>query len=264
MNRATLAALAALGPAVVSACDESPEPHDILAALTSQPQVSQSLDMPVHAAGTVSASGCDDLVGPTVTLRGELTSDSLGVRLIFGRNQHGARDGVVEAHGDGTVMPAGASVAIPRDLTPGGVGKDPNVWLQLVDDTSRPLTQEIYLGRCVEGLRSFTADFTLPATATATLVSCDINAGPSATLRGDVAFETGVAATLILRAELGARDTATASAGLATLGVLPAWGTTQFTKPPGPGGAANPWLTLQFLSATGAAIGQEHLLGRCV
>src|SRR6266704_1018572 len=129
MNRFAPTVLALLGPAVIAGCTEqASQQHDILAAVVAQPQVTQSYAMPVHATASAATSGCDNSPGPYVT-----------------------------------VSPAGQAITIPKQPVLGGAGGNPFIWLQLVDDKGAPLTGEIYLGRCVQGLTSVATDFTLPS-----------------------------------------------------------------------------------------------------
>src|SRR5437763_14021114 len=121
--------------------------------------------MPVHATASAAPSGGDHSPGPYITLNGALALGGLGTRLTFTNNQKGTHSYSVQAQHDVTVIPAGEAITIPKQPVLGGAGGNPFIWLQLVADRGAPLTGEIYLGRCVQGLTSLATDFTLPSSA---------------------------------------------------------------------------------------------------
>jgi hypothetical protein len=264
MHRVTLCALAVWGTLAVAACDEpgNAPASRLLAATAASPEVRQSLSLPVHATATAQLSGCNTGQGVSVALNGQLALPSLGARLTFYNNEKGTHDAVVEAQGQASVVPAGATLTIPSQSTQSGVSGQPSVSLQL-ESGGRPLTSEVALGTCGGSLVSLSGDFTLPATARATVTSCQNNAGAAVALSGALTIEAAVDARVTLR-----RDTTSASSsatsGTLQILVVPDQGTVQFAKQPVKGGAGgNPWIYLQFLDATGTPVGQEFLIGRC-
>ncbi len=270
MNRFAPTVLALLGPAVIAGCTEqASQQHDILAAVVAQPQVTQSYAMPVHATASAATSGCDNSPGPYVTVSGALALGGLGTRLTFTNNQKGTHSYSVQAQHDVTVIPAGQAITIPKQPVLGGAGGNPFIWLQLVDDKGAPLTGEIYLGRCVQGLMSLAADFTLPSSALAVVFAgdCTNNPGPYITLSGTLTLNAGVSAKLIFRNNdnpVGGPHEADVTTSV-KLEILPPGTTIQFPKQPVLGGVGgNPWIYLQFLTGGGATIGPEYLVGRCV
>jgi hypothetical protein len=219
--------------------------------------------MPVHATATAQLSGCNGAQGVTVSLNGELALAGLGARLGFYNNEKGTHGATIVAQGQAGVIPAGTTITMPPQPGTTEVHGNPSVFLQLVDGSDRPVTSEALLGACAGSLTSFTGDFTLPAVARATLTSCENSPGPNITLSGELAIEAGVAAKVTLRGD-SARNVGSATTSTLRLVVVPAQGTIQFAKQPVRGGAGgNPWIYLQFLSASGTPIGQEVLVGRC-
>lgn len=263
MHRVTLSALALLGTMAVAACDEPGNASRLLAATAASPEVRQSLSLPVHATATAQLSGCNSRDGVTVALNGQIALPSLGARLTFYNNEKGTHDAVVEAQGQASIIPTGATMTIPSQTAQSGVSGQPSVSLQLVEGGGRPLTSEVELGACGGSLQSLSGDFTLPATVRATVTSCQNNAGAAVALSGALTIEAAVDARLTLRGDTtGASSSATS--GTLQILVVPDEGTVQFAKQPVQGGAGgNPWIYLQFLDATGAPFGQEFLIGRC-
>lgn len=228
-------------------------------------QVSTTFQMPVRMQASAGASGCENAPGPQITLNGALTLGGLGADLIFRNNEKGTHTHEEPTVVDVTLLPAGESLSIPKQPVLGGVGGNPFIWVQMVDGQGGPLTGEIFLGRCVQGLSGFTADFIIPATAVARMstADCDNSPGPYITLSGELAL-TGVNARLIFRNNVEgpheAADTTTAD-----VVIVPAGETIQFPKQPVLGGVGgNPWISILFRDGDGDAIGGEFLFGRCV
>lgn len=256
MRRGALAALMVLGLIWIGT------PLDVHAAQ----QVSTTFSMPVRLQASLETSGCDNAPGPQITFSGNLELGGLGMDLIFRNNEKGTHthtDGqVVEAIG----VPAGERISIPKQPVLGGVGGNPFIWIQLTDGAGRAMTNEIYMGRCVQGTSSMAADFYLPTTALASVSAseCANSPGPYITLDGQMEVG-GLGARLIFRNNdnpVGgphkADDATTVDATL-----LPTQGIS-FPKQPVLGGVGgNPWISLLFKQGSGEAIGNEFLMGRC-
>lgn len=256
MRRSSVAVLVALGLIWIAT------PLEAQAAQ----QVSTTFTMPVRLQASLETSGCDNSTGPQITFSGDLELGGLGMDLIFRNNEKGTHtytDGqTVEAIG----VPAGERITIPKQPVLGGVGGNPFIWLQLTDGSGRAMTNEIYLGRCVQGTSSMHADFTLPSTAFAAIsaTECANSPGPYITLDGQLEVG-GLGARLIFRNNdnpVGGPHKADDSTVVeATL--LPAQGIS-FPKQPVLGGVGgNPWISLLFKQGSGEAIGSEFLIGRC-
>jgi len=263
MNRLVLGALVVWGTMSVAACDQASNEHQILAATAPAPEVRQDFLMPVHATAIAQLSGCNSTQGVAVALNGELALAGLGARLTFYNNDKRTQGATIVAQGQAGVIPAGTTISIPRQPGVTEVRGNPTVFMQLVDGSDRPVTSEVVLGACAATLTSFTSDFQLPAVARATLTSCQNSPGPNITVSGELAIEAGVVARVTLRGD-SAQQAGGATTGTLRVVIVPAQGTIQFAKQPVRGGAGgNPWVYLQFLSASGAPIGQEFLIGRC-
>jgi len=265
MIRLALGALVVWGTMSVAACDQAGNEHQILAATVAAPapEVRQEFLMPVHATATAQLSGCSSAAGVAVFLNGELALAGLGARLTFYNNEKHTQGATIVAQGEAGVIPAGTTITIPRQPGVTEVRGNPTVFLQLVDGSDRAVTSEAVLGACIGSRTEFASDFALPAVARATLTSCENSPGPNITLSGELAIEAGVAAKVTLRGD-SAQSVGAATTGTLDVVIVPAQGTIQFAKQPVRSGAGgNPWIYLQFLSVSGAPIGQEFLVGRC-
>jgi len=270
MNRFALTSLALA--AVVAACQENGTNPDITAATTAgsgSVQVTRSFEMPVRAAVTTAVTGCDNSPGPYITVGGGLTLGGLGSRMMFTNNAKGTHTYTDEAHVDLTVVPAGESITIPKQPVLGGVGGNPFIWVQLEDGHGRALTGEVYLGRCVQGLKKNTgADFSSAARALATIAvaDCENSPGPYITLDGDLYVSAGLDAVLIFQNNdnpVGGPHRATAD-NVVKVQLVPPGHDVRFNKQPSRGGVGgNPWIWFTFLDGTGVALEQPSLLGRC-
>ena len=259
----SICALAVWGATSLAACDErGNEPRLLAATVAATPEVSQAFSMPVHVTTTAQLSGCNTGQGVSVALNVQLALPGVGARLTFYNNEKGTHDATVVAQGEGSVIPAGATITIPDRATQSSVSGAPSLSLQIVDGGGRPLTGDVSLGACGDSLGPLSGDFVLPATARASVTSCQNGPGASIALSGALTLQAGVAAKITLQGDSTSARTATS--GTLQIDIVPAQGTVQFAKQPVRGGAGgNPWIYLQFLDAAGAPFGQEFLIGRC-
>src|SRR5262245_30531035 len=156
------------------------------AAEASSVPIQQSFQMPMHVRLDGNSTQCDNSPGPYITFGGQVEMEGLGVEMTFSNNAKGthtyADDRTVEA----AVVPVGQTVAIPKQPVMGGVGGNPFIWIQMTDGDGRPLSSEVYLGRCVQGALHADADISLPVVAEAQVSAsdCSNNPGPYITLDG--------------------------------------------------------------------------------
>ena len=265
-------ALALAGAALVAACDQNNRaPNNPLSpdVVTSISGTSLDFAMPVSVHTTTNAT-CDNSPGPYITVNGGLALAGLGTRMIFTNNEKGTHTFTDQNSATVTVIPSGDAITIPKQPVLGGVGGNPFIWLQFTDDHDSPLTGEIFLGRCVQGLNAnANADLSLAAHAVASFDAsgCYNNPGPTITLSGEFAVKPGLGARMIFRNNdnpVGGPhefDDATIS----RVQLLPPGETVSFPKQPVLGGVGgNPWIWFQFLSGTGTSLMDPALVGRCV
>lgn len=270
MQRLTLAAVALFSAIGSSACREDSGAPGLLAATSgTTKEVSQSFAMPVRATATTEVTGCDNSPGPYITIQGGLALGGLGSRMTFTNNVKGTHTASDEAQVEVVLLPNGESITIPKQPVLGGVGGNPFIWVKLEDGSGNALTGEIFLGRCVQGLRNTSeVDFSALARALATIsvADCANSPGPYITVDGDLHVAAGLDAKLIFRNNDNPVDgphEANADA-VVVVRLVPPGHDVRFSKQPSRGGVGgNPWIWFQFLQGDGSAIGDRVLLGRC-
>ena len=229
--------------------------------------VKANVPMDVAVRAALSASGCNNAPGPTVTLIGEISLGGLGVKLIFKNNVRGTHTYTTVATASAVVIPAGSSLSIPKQPVLGGTGGNPFIWIVFTDTKGDTLGDPIYLGRCVQGLFKANGDFVIPALASANVEggSCS-NRGSTIRLSGELKL-SGLNAKILFQNNdnpVGGPHQASADASVSVV-IIPAGQTIAFAKSPSLGGAGgNPWISLLFLNGKGEPVSEEFLLGRCV
>ncbi|HZO10241.1 MAG TPA: hypothetical protein VFC77_12730 [Myxococcota bacterium] len=104
-----------------------------------------------NAALEIEASGsCTNHPGPEISLEGGIVLGGLNAKLVFTNNAkwtHVAKSDVVV---DLVILPAGQGIEFPKQPPLGGVGGNPLIYFQFVDESGAALSPEISLGRCVQ------------------------------------------------------------------------------------------------------------------
>ncbi len=226
--------------------------------------VSASFSTPVNIQTSISSSGCSNSPGPTITLQGALSLGGMGVKLLFENNVKGTHTYTVESTAIATVIPAGQSIQIPKQPVLGGVGGNPYIWIQFVDGNNNALSGMTFLGRCVQGLFTTSADFSIPSSAMAKVDAADCsNTGSHITLSGQLAL-SGIKANLLFANSVDLVHQNTQSTTVSVV-IIPPGQTISFAKQPSLGGVGgNPWIFLRFTDASGNTVSDSFLLGRCV
>ena len=232
-----------------------------------QVQVSSSFTMPVAITASASLSGCNNSPGPQITLSGAITLGGLKADMIFRNNAIGTHTLVIQNAVTVAAVPANDTIVIPKQPVLGGVGGNPWIWVQMMDEANTPLTDQIFLGRCVQGPFGINAgvlaDVTVAATFTAT--DCANNPGPYIYMDGAMTFAHGLKARFTFanaNNPVGGPHEAVATTDVT---LIASSASLQFPKQPVLGGVGgNPLISVQFEQGDGTAIGNEVLLGRCV
>ncbi len=102
------------------------------------------------ASAAVGTGGCNNSGGPTISLDGELTIGGLTAELIFTNNRkftHVRSEDIVVGI---TIIPAGESIEFAKQPPLDGAGGNPHIFLQFESGQGAPLSDMIYLGRCVQ------------------------------------------------------------------------------------------------------------------
>jgi hypothetical protein len=219
----------------------------------------------MHSAFTVSE--CQNSPGPYIVMNGEIGYEGLGLRLIFRNNKKATHEHTEEFVTTLVILPEGESITLPKQPALGGVGGNPFIWMQLLDDEGQALTGEIFLGRCVQGLSETIAWPVIPADAVlnSVVAECSNHPGPFITVDGNADI-AGMTARFIFRNNdnpVGGPHEAVID-GTADLVLTPPTSVT-FPKQPVLGGAGgNPWIFAQFIDGDGNPLSNEVLIGRCV
>ncbi len=224
-------------------------------------EVSTVFELPMHISAIVDESGCQNSPGPQITLGGEIELGTLKARIIFSNNLKGTHTATVVSQFDVDLL-LGSTIQIPKQPVLGGVGGNPYIYLQFTDGGTNNLSNEFFLGRCVQGL-SVDAEVLSKAIALATIVAsdCSNRKGPFITLGGEIVL-SGLHAKIIFRNNVKGTHTAQAVRDIAI--ILEG---TKITLPKQPvlgGVGGNPLISIQFLDGQGNAISAPVLLGRCV
>lgn len=223
--------------------------------------VSVRYHMPVHVSCNINESGCFNNPGPTITLDGAIVLGGLQVELIFQNNLKGTHTTVVTFSTNVVLVPLGSPITIPKQPVRGGVGGNPYIWIQFYNDQNLALTDEIYLGRCVQGL-SLDKDFLNDVVGATTISSdgCDNHPGPVITFGGNLTL-SGLKARFIFRNNPKGTHTAEAAADV---NIIINGAPVTIPKQPVQGGAGgNPIISIQFQHTDGTDIGTPIKLGRC-
>lgn len=225
-------------------------------------QVSAMFDMGARANLRIDSADCMNSGGPEVTLQGDISLGGMKMKLIFMNNVKGTHTAVVVRETEVTLLPLGSKITIPKQPVRGGVGGNPHIYLQLVDENGNAETEEFYLGRCVQGL-TLPVDLLNQVAASVNIHAdgCSNKGGPFITLDGLLTL-SGLHAKLIFRNNVKGTHTAEVTRDITLIQdgtkiVLP--------KQPSRGGVGgNPIISIQFLNGDGTPIADPVTLGRCV
>jgi hypothetical protein len=221
--------------------------------------------------GHVDVSGCTNNPGPTITFSGTIALGGFDAQLTLKNNVKGTHEADIDAQFTFALIFPTGGLSIPKQPVLGGVGGNPHVWVDIVDDNGNSLTgnHPIYLGRCVQGLSADAGFKVLNAATAALLVSaleCNNNPGPYITLGPGSLTHGGLKARLILQnADNPVGGPHRNDQNIVDVVILPSGFSETIPKQPPLGGAGgNPLVYLQFLQGDGVtAIGDEISLGRC-
>lgn len=234
-------------------------------------QVITSAPMSAKLEGTVTTTDCSNSPGPWITFEGNLALGGLTVRLLFNNNVNKdvhTAEGTVTA--DVTVFTPGGRISIPKQPVRGGAAGNPFIWIQLVEaNGGKALSDEIYLGRCVQGtfdVSPATLQMLATALAEVSVADCTNNPGPFIYVDGGLGLANGLAAKFIFRNNDNPVGGPHEADAMASVVLVPAAWDFKIAKQPVQGGAGgNPSISVQFFTGN-SLFGDvtEYLLGRCV
>lgn len=236
-------------------------------------QVTGNFSEPMNLQASVTAFECENNPGPWINFEGAVTLAGLNIQLVFRNSINKDVHTYVEDVQTVVGVSTGTTIRIPKQpshpFTGGtgtGTGGNPWISIQIVDSNGQPLSGEMPLGRCVQGMFNPTVDFNAPVIAQALVetLDCTNNPGPFINVSGSMTVSPGVKARFIFRNQRtdGAPHEASAMADVA---LFTDGFSFSFPKQPVQGGVGgNPWISVRFADASGQQRGPETLLGRCV
>jgi hypothetical protein len=228
-------------------------------------QIHQTLDVPAQFAATIQTADCTAMPGPRVTLSGNLTLSPVDIDVIFSHVMH-QPDPQSSVNVLKAVVPANTPpTAAPEQSVVGAMANNPFLWLQLYDSKGRPLTSEVFLGRCDQGTFTPTINLALPSESTASVSadSCDAATGPKVSLDGQFTTSPIVGKVIFRNSDqLGVGGPKPAEVSLNVL-IVAAGPTFQLPESAVAGTGGNPIISTQYRLSDGTAIGIEQNLGRC-
>lgn len=223
-------------------------------------QVAAGISLATTANLTVNTIGCNNSGGPQVTIEGEIVLGDLTARVTLSNNAKGTHTATVTSDLDFSLL-LGDSITIPKQPSRGGVGGNPHIWIQFHDGKGNNQSGEIYLGRCVQGLKvSAELINEIIALADISAEGCSNHPGPWITLGGTVTL-SGLHARLIFRNNMKGTHTAEVTRDVT---LIAEGEEITIPKQPSRGGVGgNPHISLQFLDGKGDAYTDPIYLGRC-
>lgn len=93
---------------------------------------------------------CDNSGGPEITLSGELLLGGMNAKLIFTNNRRGTHRLDEDTTIAFAILPPGKSITFAKQPPRGGAGGNPHILFQWMDPNNSELSDEFYLGRCVQ------------------------------------------------------------------------------------------------------------------
>lgn len=229
-------------------------------------QHSDSMTMPAMVNLQTTATGCTNSPGPIVTLEGIVALGDVQAEVIFRNNIKGTHTYVEETRASVSLNTAD-TITVPKQPSQGGTGGNPFIWIQFTDGNGSPITDEIFLGRCVQGLDDVSTSIMLPAIATAELSAECSNTTDVITLEGGQITLDGLTAKVIFRNNdnpVGGPHQYTAVSSADTV-LIPLGEQIVFQKQPVLGGVGgNPHISIRFVDEDGSSVSEERYLGRCV
>lgn len=225
--------------------------------------VSAPFGMPLKAKGKL-ALGCRNNPGPYIYLSGDIVVISdLGATFHF-KNAGGIHEGSASTDASTILISVGTEAVRfdKKGSLPKGIGGNPYIFIQFFDRNGNPLTDQILVGRCVQGGGPIDAEM-LVAALVAMLVSCENNPGPWIHINDGGVTLSGVTATVTLT---GGPPGHTESVSSLPVQIVPHGFSVAWPKQPPLGGAGgNPIISAQFWHGSVLnPIGNPVELGRCV
>lgn len=228
-------------------------------------KVNGSMPMPASLYMESTLDGCDNNPGPYITMGGDITLDGLGGKLRFSNNERGTHEHDEDVTVSVEFLKNGEQIKFNKQPSRGGVGGNPWIYAQFFHDNGQPISDEILLGRCVQGLNPAALAFALASSASVDISggSCSGKGGTQMQLSGSMKL-SGISANIrFSNNEKGTHEYSEDDVNVDIV-ILPEGDSISFDKRPPEGGAGgNPHVYFQFTDGDYSGIGSEMYLGRC-
>jgi len=106
--------------------------------------------MPTNASVKVTGGDCDNSGGPEINLNGELRLGGINAKLMFTNNAKGTHSRDEKTDLAIVILDPGQAITFAKQPPEGGVGGNPRIYFQFTDPDGNGLSDEFYLGRCVQ------------------------------------------------------------------------------------------------------------------
>jgi hypothetical protein len=114
---------------------------------------SQAFGLPVVATVRLETSECSNNPGPYITMDGDMVMSGLNAQLIFRNNDNpvgGPHSATDETRMNMVLLPPGLTEEFPKQPVLGGVGGNPYIWAQFLQDNGDTIGKKVLMGRCVQ------------------------------------------------------------------------------------------------------------------
>jgi hypothetical protein len=158
-------------------------------------------------------------------------------------------------------VPLVGAISMPKQPSQGGVGGNSYLSIVFRDTAGNPLTEEVYLGRCVQGYYLEAEVISeLMASSSVQIEDCNNKSGPIITVDCDVTI-SGLNATLIFRNNPKGTHTAEVTTDIS---LIVEGSTMKLPKRRAKGGVGrNPIVGMQFLHDDDTPMNEPYIFGRC-
>lgn len=230
--------------------------------------VNSNLNMKSSVYANPHAEGCDNSNGPYITFKGDITMGGVDARIIYRNNLKGTHEGETPVIADVTLVPKGEQIKFAKQPSHGGVGGNPWIYAQYSkqtgNNTSETISDNILLGRCVQGLNPSALAFLLGTSASVNVSGdCSGAGGPDITLKGKLALQGLKTKLTFTNNEKGTHKYVEDDISVEVVILDDGESITFSKKPPEGGAGGNPHLYFQFVDGDKMAMTDEIYLGRC-
>jgi hypothetical protein len=207
-----------------------------------------------------------DTNGLILRLLGDFYVDGLGSVLRFQNAGGGLHPYTTSGTAESVLVEAREKLSVEREAVAPRPRGASGVWIQLRDSNVQPLTTEILLGHWKAGPFKMRSEFHTPCQAVVWVKAqdCELRGGPGLALDGEVSFLDHITARVLLLPKGKSPTNAAPTEGVEIPLLAPGESIPFGERTVRGGVGGTPRVTLQFVNGSGARLGSEFLVGRCV